>query len=110
MNTKRSPVFSVRETSETHDTTNQADAVRAMLYASEGLNFGHRPSALGLRTLRVSLSTLFLLSIIFTVIIILLNLKHEALNPKKLNIFGFWYSDFGFILNICVTIAFLKIN
>jgi hypothetical protein len=39
-----------RETSEAHGTNHQAGAGWPMLYASEGLTFGLRPSALGLRS------------------------------------------------------------
>jgi hypothetical protein len=42
----------VRETSEEHGTIHQAGAEWAMLYSSEGLTFGLRPNALGLRTYR----------------------------------------------------------
>lgn len=39
-----------RETSEVYGTGNQAGAGQAMLYTSEGLTFGLRPNALGLRS------------------------------------------------------------
>ena len=39
-----------RETNEAHGTNHQAGAGWPMLWASEGLTFGLRPSALGLRS------------------------------------------------------------
>ena len=42
--------FYDRETSEADDTNHEAEAKWSMLYASEGLTFGHRPNALGLRS------------------------------------------------------------